>query len=131
MMSETIEGLSNKFLKCNEDFESNDLNVNLEKTKAMVSGGITKEGTYKSKIDPCWVCSLRVKANSALCVQCGRWIHRRCAGVKIVTPKLSRNLACRKCKGNIGEAVEQDKKLCDEVETVKEFTYLGDSDVVG
>ena len=31
-----------------------------------------------------------------------------------------------KCEGNIGEAVEQDEKLCDEVETVREFTYLGD-----
>ena len=25
-----------------------------------------------------------------------------------------------------GEAVEQEEKLCDEVETVREFTYLGD-----
>ena len=37
----------------------------------------------------------------------------------------SRNFACRKCKGNIGEAVEQEEKLCDEVGTVREFTYLG------
>ena len=29
-------------------------------------------------------------------------------------------------EGNIGEAVEQEEKLCDEVETVREFTYLGD-----
>ena len=28
--------------------------------------------------------------------------------------------------GNIGEAVEQEEKLCDVVETVREFTYLGD-----
>ena len=27
---------------------------------------------------------------------------------------------------DIGEAVEQEEKLCDEVETVREFTYLGD-----
>ena len=32
----------------------------------------------------------------------------------------------QKCEGNIGEAVEQEVKLCDEVETVSEFTYLGD-----
>ena len=30
------------------------------------------------------------------------------------------------CKGNIGEAVEQEKNLCDKVEAVRKFTYLGD-----
>ena len=69
---------------------------------------------------------MRVKSNSVLCVQCGRWIHGRCAGMKRVTPKFSRSLTCRKCEGNIGEAVEQEVKLCDEVETVAEFTYLDD-----
>ena len=38
-------------------------------------------------------------------------------------PKSSRNLICRKCEGNIGEAVEQEKKLCDEMITEWEFTY--------
>ena len=38
----------------------------------------------------------------------------------------SSNLTQRKCEGNIGEAVEQEEKLCNEVETVKEFTYPGD-----
>ena len=69
---------------------------------------------------------MRVKAKSVLCLQCGKWIHGRCAGMKRVTPLFSRNSTCRKCEGNIGEAVEQEKKLCDEVETVREFTYLGD-----
>ena len=46
--------------------------------------------------------------------------------MKRVTPKFSRNFTCRKCEGNIGEAVEQEEKPCDEVETVSEFTYLGD-----
>ena len=59
-----------------------------------------------------------------MCVLCGKWIHSRCARVKMVTPKISRNYTCRKCEGNIGEAVEQEEKLCDEVETVREFTYF-------
>ena len=58
-------------------------------------------------------------ASSVLCVQCGKWIHSRCAGVKMVTPKSSRNVACWKCEMNIGEAVVQEDKLCDEVETVR------------
>ena len=43
-----------------------------------------------------------------------------------MTPMFSRNFTCSNCEGNIGEAVEQEVKLCDEVETVGEFTYLGD-----
>ena len=68
----------------------------------MVSGGITKDILSKGKVDPCWVCQLRVKASSVLCVQCGSWIHGRCARVKRVTPEFSRNFTCRKCEGNIG-----------------------------
>ena len=86
-MSETIKVLRDKFLKWQEAFESKGLKVDLEKTKAMVSGDITKDGLSKSKVDPCWVCRLTVKANSVLCLQCGRWIHGRCAGVERVTPK--------------------------------------------
>ena len=43
-----------------------------------------------------------------------------------MTPKFYRDFTCRKYEENIGEAVEQDEKLCNEVETVREFTYLGD-----
>ena len=38
-----------------------------------------------------------------------------------------RNFTSRKCEGNTGEAVEQEVMSCNEVETVWEFTYLGDS----
>ena len=101
------------------------LNDNLGITKVMVSGGITKDGMSKSKVDPCVVCSLRVNANSVLCVQYGKWIHGRCARVKRVTQMFSRYFACRKCDGNIGEAMDQEEKLCDELINVGEFTYLG------
>ena len=117
LMSEIIEGLRNKFLKWREAFESKGLKATHGKIKVMVCSGIIKEGVSKSKVDPCWVCSLRVKANSVLCLQCGKWIHGRCAGVKMVTQAFSRYFAYRKCEGNIGEAVEQEVKLCDEVET--------------
>ena len=43
-----------------------------------------------------------------------------------MTPKSIRNFACRKFQNNIGEALEQAEKLCDEVETAEEFTYFGD-----
>ena len=68
------------------------------KAKVMVSGGMTKDGVSKSNVDPCGVCSLRVKPNSLLCLQCDEWIHGRCARVKRVTPKFSRNFVCIRCK---------------------------------
>ena len=86
-MSETIKGLRNKFMKWKEAFESKGLKVNLGKTKVTVSGGITKDGMSKCKVDLCVVCSLKVKANSVLCLQCGKWIYGRCVGVKRLTPK--------------------------------------------
>ena len=67
----------------------------------MVRSGITKDGMSKSKVDPCGVCSIRGKASSVLCVQCGKWIHGRCAGVKRATPMFQRSSTCQKCEGNV------------------------------
>ena len=36
--------------------------VSLGKTKIMVRGGITKDGMFKNKVDPCGDFCLRVKA---------------------------------------------------------------------
>ena len=77
LMSYTIVGLRDKLLKCKEAFKSKGLRLNLGKTKAMVSRGITQTGLSKSKVDPCGICSSRVKTNSVLCVQCSRLIHSR------------------------------------------------------
>ena len=40
--------------------------------------------------------------------------------------KVFHKIKCRQCDGNIGEAVEQEESLCDEVDTASEFSYLGD-----
>ena len=131
LMSETIERCWNKFLKWKEDFESKRLKNNLGKTKVMVSGSITKDGLSRSKIDSFGVCSLSVEANSVLCIQCGKWILGRCAGVNRVSTMFSGNFTCRKCGGNIGVAVKQEETSCDDVQTVSEFTYLGDRVTAG
>ena len=49
----------------------------------------------------------------------------------MVSAMSSRSLASIKYEGNIEEAVEQEEMLCDEVETLREFTYLGDRVSVG
>ena len=70
LMSESVEGCWNKFMKWKEAFGSKGMKVNLGKDKVVVSGSITMDGLSKGNVDPCGVCSLRVKANSVLCVQC-------------------------------------------------------------
>ena len=70
------------------------------------------DGLSKSKVDSCGICSLRVMANSILCVQSGKWIYCRCVRVKMVTPQFSGNFTCRNCETHIGDAVEQEEKLC-------------------
>ena len=74
LMSEIIEGLGNNFYNGSRFLRAS-LKVNLGKTKVMVNNGITQDGLSKSEVNPCRVCSLRVKANSVLCVLCGKWKH--------------------------------------------------------
>lgn len=124
LMSETMEGLREKFWKWKEAFESKGLKVNLGKTKVVVSGAEGEVST--SKVDPCGICGKRVMANSVLCVKCGKWIHGRCAKVKRVTPKLGRDFVCGRCEKRDEGLVEQVEELCEEVETVRSFCYLGD-----
>ena len=126
LISETIEGLRNKLIKWKEALESKGLKDNLGKSKVMVCGSNTKDVMPKSNVGSCGVCSLRVKANSVFCLQRGKWIHGRCDGMKMVTSKFYTNFTRRKCDENIAEAVDEEVKLCDEVETVNEFTYYGD-----
>ena len=70
------------------------MKVNLWKTKAIVSSAITKDDMFKSIAYPCGVCNLRVKAISYSHLQCGKWIHGRCARTKRVTTKFSINRTC-------------------------------------
>ena len=43
-----------------------------------------------------------------------------------MTAKFSLKFPNKKCEGNIEEVVKQEERLYDEVETVREFAYLGD-----
>ena len=52
----------------------------------------------KSRIDPCGVCSGRVMVNLMLCTICEKWIHGRCEKIKKVTPKMEKDIVCKKCR---------------------------------
>ncbi|XP_068756631.1 uncharacterized protein [Montipora capricornis] len=65
-------------------------------------------------------------ANSVLCVKCGKWIHGRYVKVKRATPRLGRDFVCGQCKKQVDGLVEPVEELCEEIETVRGFCYLGD-----
>ena len=65
-------------------------------------------------------------ANSVLCTTCENWVHGRCAKIKRVTAELAMHFVCSKCQAIMEEIVDSIEKLCDEVETVNGFCYLGD-----
>ena len=46
--------------------------------------------------------------------------------IKRVTPRLGRDFVCGRCKKQVDGLVEPVKELCEEVETVRGFCYLGD-----
>ena len=120
LMSEMMEDLKERFWNWKDALESKGLKINTRKTKGMVGGS---EGElFQSKIDPCGVCARRVMANSVLSTKCGNWVYTKCAKLKRATTRLAMHFICSKCKG----MVDLIKKLCDEVETVNGFCYLGD-----
>ena len=65
------------------------------KIKVVANGVTIKDDLCKSRAEPCGAYSLRAKANSPLCVQCGKWIHGRCAGEKEAS-EISRHCVCGK-----------------------------------
>ena len=64
--------------------------------------------------------------NLVLRMKCGNWVHGRCAKIKGVTTRLAPRFVCSRCRGIFEGTVDSIQKLCDEVETVNGFCYLGD-----
>ena len=118
-----MEDLKKRFWNWKDALESKGLKVNTRKTKLMVSGSESK--LFKSKIDPCGICRRRVMANSVLCTKCGSCVHGKCAKIKRVTARLAIHFAWSKCKGIMEGTINSIQKLCNQVETVNGFCYLG------
>ena len=123
LMSESLEDLRERFQGWRRALEGKGLKVNVGKAKMMVSG---MEGEItSSKIDPCGVCGKRIGSNAVCCTQSMKWIHGRCTTMKMVTCSSARNFVCGRCT-DVGDGTEEPVEvLCDEVETVKGFCYLG------
>ena len=98
--------------------------VNIRKTKMMGSGA---EGEIaRSKVGPSGICGKRATSNAVLCTVCRKWIHARYAQTKNGSSSFAQQFICRRCQ-DIGDDKEEPVEvLCDEVETVRGFCYLGD-----
>ena len=66
------------------------------------------------------------KTMAVLCRSCGNWIHARCTKIEGVINGLAVDFRCRKCNGSHENLKDLDKKSSYDVETVTDFSYLGD-----
>ena len=127
LIGDTKEELENKIKMWKAAIEKKGLKVNMRKTKWLKVTG-TDTSNKVARIDPCGVCSMRVKQNSILCTTCNKWVHKRCSGVK---GKLciAKNFKCFACEHSTVNMNYPDERIIvdgEEIERVKEFVYLGD-----
>ena len=66
--------------------------------------------------------------NLVLCTKCGKWVHGRCDKMKRVTWTLAKDFICKRCVEAMTGTVKPAEQLalCDQVELVRRFCYLGD-----
>ena len=131
LIAKTKDVLLEKVRKWKEGMEKKGLRVNAGKTKIMwrrLSMGQAED----SGEHPCGVCKKGVGDNSIFCMECHRWVHKRCSGI---SGKLKSNVDfhCRRCLED--ENVLFQSVLLKEVviepnvklECVPKFCYLGDT----
>src|SRR5580704_15272423 len=81
-MAESEDKLMEKFKLWRSGMEDKGLRVNMDNTKILVCRPKPVQSGKSSGKWPCSVCGKGVGQNSILCTQCGKWIHKRCSGVK-------------------------------------------------
>jgi len=78
------------------------------------------------KVDPFGECGKRILENSVLCTICCKWVHARCTKMRKATACFTRDFVARTVKTRGKEMKEPVELECDGIETVTEFSYLGD-----
>ena len=88
---------------------------------------------------PCGVCGKGVGRNSIQCTECEKWVHKRCSGIKGLSPKRGGSFAFKRCtkedqgqndwwtdrKGaEVSEGMDIGNGV--KLERVEKFCYLGD-----
>ena len=80
LMAESEKLLMEKLRKWKKGMEAKGLRVNAGKTKVMQCR-VSRFQSEDSGEHPCGVCSKGVVSNSIRCVDCLRWVHKRCSGI--------------------------------------------------
>ncbi len=99
------------------------LRVNEAKTKVMC---VRRGGGLPARFGrwPCAVCGRPVGASSIRCTVCGKWVHRKCAGVAGSLQRAEAAFVCSVCAAPRVDPVRD--RLMPALEEVDSFSYLGD-----
>ena len=129
IVAETLEECVAKVKVWKNGMEAKGFRVNMPKTKFMVSG-LELDVLRDSGKFPCSVCRSGVGAASIFCTKCKHWVHKKCSGLKTLTPDPA--YVCPRCLGAPGVRPIDGRPLktvqvdgC-ELEVVDRFCYLGD-----
>ena len=82
VIAESVPDFIAKFEEWESNLERKGLRVNNKKTKIMCCSRDVACASIPPSNFPCGVCSTGVGSNSILCIQCLKWIHKRCTGIK-------------------------------------------------
>ena len=131
LIAETKELLLKQVRNWKEGMEKNGLRVNAGKTKIMwcrrSMGQAEDSGEH-----PCGVCRKGVGDNSIFCVECSRWVHKKCSGISGKL-KSGVDFHCRRClegeKGLFQSVLLKEVMIEPNVKLkcVPKFCYLGDT----
>ena len=126
LTAETEEEVLEAFEGWRVEMEARGMRVNLDKTKVMVTGKGTNH-IIQSGRWPCGCCGRGVGVNSILCLQCNKWCHQRCSGLRNVNGVENfQCLACREGRNNREREEAGIVTARGRIEEVHEFCYLGD-----
>ena len=104
--------------------ERRGLNVNMGKTKMMVSVGSYVDPVQLSRY-LCADCGKGVGVNSMLCIQCRKWCHKKCSELRILN--VGHSFICPRCTNKPGHTGELPLHLDGvRVGIVNIFCYLWD-----
>ena len=128
IIAESMEELIERLKEWKMRFSEKGLNVNIGKTKVMISGRnlntLKKTGKY-----PCGVCFTGVGRNSIYCSFCSCWVHKKCTNIHGPLINVA-NFKCARCSGSARPIdvrpfleITLDGEV---VEAVDCFCYLGD-----
>ena len=111
--------------------EEKGLRVNVGKTKIMWCR-LTMGQAEDSGEHPCGVCKKKVGDNSIFCVECRRWVHKRCSGIS-GNLKSYADFHYRRClegENGLSQSVSLKEVVIEpnvKLECVPKFCYLGDT----